>query len=296
MKPPPFQYHRPATLDEALALLASLDDARVLAGGQSLMPMLNMRLTEPAHIIDINRIAELAGIREVGDALEIGAMTRQRELEFSPLVAARCPLMHEALTYVGHRQTRNRGTIGGSLCHLDPTAELVSVAATYDATIDVAGPDGVREIAFRDFPLDYLTPAIEPTELVIRIRIPSWPAETGHAFVEYARRHGDYAIVSAAALLHLAPDGRIERAALTLGGLGPAPLRMTEVEASLVGAHPSPTLFAAAAEACRAIDVSDDPYVPASYRQRLSGSQSNKALTLAATRATAHASRERASA
>ena len=272
-----------------MTLLATLDDARVLAGGQSLMPMLNMRLAEPAHIIDLNRVAELVGIVEADGVLEIGAMTRQRDLEFSPVVADRCPLMHEALTYVGHRQTRNRGTIGGSLCHLDPTAELVSVAATYDAIVDVLGPEGVRAVPFRDFPLDFLTPAIEPTELVVRVRVPLWPADAGHAFVEYARRHGDYAIVSAAALLHLDADGRIDRAALTLGGLAAAPLRMAAIERELVGARPSPALFAAAADACRAVEALDDPYVPAGYRRRLSVSQAGKALGLAASRASATA-------
>ena len=285
MKPPPFQYHLPQTVEEAVALLGRLENARILAGGQSLMPMLNMRVTEPDHLIDINRIASLAGIREVDGVLEIGAMTRQRDLEFSPLVAAVCPLLREALTHVGHRQTRNRGTIGGSLCHLDPAAELVCVAATFEAIIDVVGLGGARKIPFRDFPLDYLTPSIEPDELVVRIRLPLWPAGTGQAFVEYARRHGDYAIVAAAALLHLGEDGRIDRAALTLSGLGAAPLRMAAVERELVGAVPSEALFAAAAEACHHVEATDDPFVPARYRQRLSAAQAGKSLVLAAARA-----------
>lgn len=285
MKPPPFSYHRPTSVAEAVALLATLEDARVLAGGQSLMPMLNMRLAEPAHLIDLNRIPELAGIEDAGDALHVGAMTRQRDLEFSPLVAARCPLLREALTYVGHRQTRNRGTIGGSLCHLDPTAELVSVAMTLDATILVEGPNGRRSVAFADFPLDYLTPAIEPDEIVTAVQLPVWPQHSGHAFVEYARRHGDYAIVSAAAMLLVDEAGRIARAALTLGGLQPVPLRMSAVETSLVGEMPGPAVFTAAAEACRAIETRDDPFVPARYRQRLAVTQAQKALALAATRA-----------
>src|SRR5207253_10891507 len=132
---------------------------------------------------------------------EIGAMARQRDLEFSELVRHRCPLMGEAIRLVGHRQTRNRGTLGGSLCHLDPSAELVAVAATLDATVTVAGPDGSREIPFASFPVAYMTPAIEPNEILTAVRFPFWPQRHGHAFVEFARRHGDFAIVSAAALL-----------------------------------------------------------------------------------------------
>src|SRR5512144_707914 len=138
MKPPPFRYHDPKTLAEAVHLIDTLENAKLLAGGQSLMPMLNMRFVLPDHIVDLNRIDELAYIRESAGVIEIGAMTRQRDLEFSDVVKAKCPLMHEALQHVGHRQTRNRGTIGGSLCHLDPSAELVSVAAAHDATIMVA--------------------------------------------------------------------------------------------------------------------------------------------------------------
>ncbi len=144
MKPPPFSYHDPQTVDEAVALLGRLENAKLLAGGQSLMPMLNFRFVQPDHIIDLNRVEGLSYIREAAGALEIGAMTRQRDLEFSDVVRARWPIMHEALLQVGHRQTRNRGTIGGSLCHLDPAAELVSLACRHDATVTVAGPNGQR--------------------------------------------------------------------------------------------------------------------------------------------------------
>src|ERR1041384_6136409 len=161
MKPPPFQYHDPKTLAEAVDLLGKLDNAKLLAGGQSLMPMLNMRFVLPDHVIDLNLVEQLSYIREVNGALEIGAMTRQRDLEFSNLVKENCPLMHDAIMHIGHRQTRNRGTIGGSLCHLDPSAELVSVAAAHDASVTVAGPGGTRAIASRDFPAGYLTPAID---------------------------------------------------------------------------------------------------------------------------------------
>ena len=151
MKPPPFSYHDPKTVAEVVGLLSTLENAKLLAGGQSLMPMLNFRYVQPDHIIDINRVEGLSYIREAKGALEIGAMTRQRDLEFSDVVRARWPIMHEALLQVGHRQTRNRGTIGGSLCHLDPAAELVSLATGYDATVTVVGPNGQRELPFRLF-------------------------------------------------------------------------------------------------------------------------------------------------
>ena len=170
MKPPPFRYHDPKTVSEAVGLLGGLENAKLLAGGQSLMPMLNMRFVLPDHIIDLNRVEGLSYIREAKGALEIGAMTRQRDLEFSDAVRARWPIMHEALLQVGHRQTRNRGTIGGSLCHLDPAAELVSLATGYDATVTVVGPNGERELPFAEFPVAYMTPAIELNELVVGVQ------------------------------------------------------------------------------------------------------------------------------
>ena len=146
MKPPPFSYHDPQSVAEVIALLGKLENARLLAGGQSLMPMLNMRLAAPDHIVDLNGVAALSYIKEEGDALAIGAMTRQRDVEFDARVRARCPLMHEAVLQVGHRQTRNRGTLGGSLCQLDPSAELVAVAAALDAVVTVQGPSGARDV------------------------------------------------------------------------------------------------------------------------------------------------------
>jgi carbon-monoxide dehydrogenase medium subunit len=285
MKPPPFSYHDPATLEQAVELLATLDNAKALAGGQSLMPMLNMRFVLPDHVVDLNRIAELAGITRRGDTLEIGAMTRQRDLEFSPDVAQACPLMSEALTYVGHRQTRNRGTIGGSLCHLDPAAELPTVAAALDAIIEVAGPAGRRSIPFAEFPAGYMTPSIDFTELVTRITVPVWPTGAGHSFVEFSRRHGDFAIVSAAVMLLLDGAGRITRAALALGGVGAVPLRMSDVEAALVGEVASPGLFRRVAEMCRTVEAVGDVYVPASYRQHLACVMSRRALDTAFARA-----------
>jgi aerobic carbon-monoxide dehydrogenase medium subunit len=281
MKPPPFQYHDPKTVAEALKLLGSLDNAKLLAGGQSLMPMLNFRFVLPDHIIDLNRVDGLSYIKEAGGALEIGAMTRQRDIEYSELVKVKCPLMHEAIMHIGHRQTRNRGTIGGSLCHLDPAAELVSVCAAHDATVTVAGPKGTRQIAFRDFPAGYLTSAVEPNEVLTAIRFTAWPAKHGYAFVEFARRHGDFAIVSAAALLEIA-GGKIGRASVTIGGVAVAPVRATEVEQAITGQAPSSELFRKACEWCRGIEAMSDIHAQADYRQHLAAVLSRRALEKAA--------------
>ena len=278
MKPPPFSYHDPKTVGEAVGLLDRLENAKVLAGGQSLMPMLNFRYVQPDHIIDINRVEGLSYIRETEGALAFGAMTRQRDLEFSDLVRARLPIMHEALQQVGHRQTRNRGTIGGSLCHLDPAAELVSLATGYDATVTVAGPKGQREIPFAQFPVAYMTPAIEPNELVIGVRFQPWSPRHSYAFIEFSRRHGDFAITSAAVLIEADAAGKFSRVSVTIGGMGTAPVRAREVEQALLGAAPSKELFREACESCRKLEAIDDVHAPASYRQHLAAVLSRRAL------------------
>jgi carbon-monoxide dehydrogenase medium subunit len=284
MKPPPFSYHDPRTVADAIGLLGRLENAKLLAGGQSLMPMLNMRYVLPDHVIDLNRVEGLSYIRETGGAIEIGAMTRQRELEFSDLIRTKLPLMQEAILQVGHRQTRNRGTIGGSLCHLDPAAELVTLGAGYDATVVAAGPQGEREIAFKDFPLAYMTPALEPKEILTAVRFTPWAAGHGYAFVEFARRHGDFAITSAAVLLTADGAGKITRASVTIGGAAVAPLRAGEVERALVGNVPTPDLLREACESCRAIEAIEDIHAPASYRQHLAAVLSRRALEKAVTR------------
>lgn len=284
MKPPPFSYHSPTTLNEAVALLGRLDNAKLLAGGQSLMPMLNMRFVLPDHVIDLNRVEGLSYIREAGNAVEIGAMTRQRDLEFSDVIRRRLPLMHEAILQVGHRQTRNRGTIGGSLCHLDPSAELVTVAATMDATVAVTGKNGRRDIHFAEFPVSYMTTAIEPDEILTGVRFPLWPDGHGYGFVEFARRHGDFAIASAAALLEEDRAGKITRAAVTLGGVSARPVRATEVEQAIIGKTASAELFREVCEACRKIEAIEDVHAPSSYRQHLATVMSRRALEKAHSR------------
>jgi carbon-monoxide dehydrogenase medium subunit len=284
MKPPPFSYHDPRTVNDAVALLGRLDNAKLLAGGQSMMPMLNMRFVQPDHIIDLNRVDGLNYIREANGAIEIGAMTRQRDIEFSDLVRQRCPLMHEAIQHVGHRQTRNRGTIGGSLCHLDPSAELVTVAAAMDATVTAQGPNGTRQIEFAAFPVAFMTPAIELNELVTGVRFPVWPEGHGYGFVEFARRHGDFAIVSAAALLTEDGSGKITRASVTLGGIAVAPVRATQVEQALVGQSPDDKLLRDVCETCRSFEALDDIHASASYRQHLATVMSRRALEQARSR------------
>lgn len=286
MKPPPFTYHNPKTLAETLALLGRLDNAKVLAGGQSLMAMLNMRYVMPEDIVDLNDVEGLAGIELRGEALYIGAMTRQRDIETSQLVQAHCPLLVEALANVGHRQTRNRGTIGGSLCQLDPAAELPTVAMALDATIFVQGARGPREIAMANFPAGFMTPALEPDEIVTGVLLPLWPKGHGHAFVEFARRHGDFAVVGVAALLAVAAGGRIGRACITLCGVGATPLRLAKAEKMLLGAAADPKLFHAAAREARTIDAMSDVHAPRSYRQRLAATLTERALTTALGRAT----------
>ena len=278
MKPPLFSYHDPRSTADVVGLLTSLDNAKLLAGGQSLMPMLNMRYVLPDHVIDLNRVDGLSYIREENGTIEIGAMTRQRDIEFSDVVRRRCPLMHEAIVQIGHRQTRNRGTLGGSLCHLDPSAELVTVAAALDAKIAVTGKTGARTVAFADFPVAYMTPAIEPDELLTGATFPCWPAGHGYAFVEFARRHGDFAIVSAAAVIEEDKAGKVKRASVTLGGMGPAPVRAGEVERALVGETISEQRLREICEPLRKLEAIEDIHAPASYRQQLATVLSRRAL------------------
>lgn len=278
MKPPPFAYHDPRAVPEVIGLLGSLDNAKLLAGGQSLMPMLNMRYVLPDHIIDLNRVEGLSHIEAKDGGIAIGAMTRQRDIEFSDVVRERCPLMHEAIRQVGHRQTRNRGTLGGSLCHLDPAAELVSLAAALDAKVTVAGKTGTRSIDFAAFPVAYMTPALEPDELLTSAIFPCWPRGHGYAFVEFARRHGDFAIVSAAVLIEEDSNGKVTRASVTLGGMGPAPVRASEVERALIGETIEEKRLRDICESLRKLDAIEDIHAPTSYRQQLATVLPRRAL------------------
>ena len=285
MKPPPFSYHRPQTLPDALEMLATLEDAKLLAGGQSLMPMMNFRYVMPANLIDLNRIPELSGIEARGDALVIGAMTRQRDLELSPLIRARCPLLHEALRNVGHVQTRNRGTIGGSLSHLDPAAELPTVLRAMDATLRVRSRRGDRDVAMADWAMGFMTPNIEPDELLAAVTIPLWPEGHGYAFTEFARRHGDFAMAGAAVLLALDARGAVARAAIALTGVDTGPVRLGDAEAMLLGQMPDDARIAAAAETASAVPGLDDVHASKEYRRKLAVVMTRRALLAARARA-----------
>ena len=274
MKPASFSYHDPRTLDEVLTLLDGLEDSRLLAGGQSLMQMLNMRLVQPMNVIDLNHVAEVSYIRLGSETLEIGAMTRQRDIEFSDVVKDAFPLMHEAIRLIGHRQTRNRGTLGGSLCQLDPSAELVSVAAVVDAVVIVASKARKREIPFAQFPAGLMTPAIETNEMVVAIRFPLWKPGHGYGFEEFARRHGDFALASAAALLE--SDGHeITRARVTVGGIAPVPQTLS---AAFVGRIPSERLFEEAADACDSLEAMNDVNYTGDYKRRIAKAMVKRAL------------------
>jgi carbon-monoxide dehydrogenase medium subunit len=285
MKPAAFSYHRPETVAEALHLLAALDDAKLLAGGQSLMPMMNFRYVMPANVIDINRIAELAVVEERGDTLLIGAMARQRDLEMSPVVRRRCPLLHEALLHVGHVQTRNRGTIGGSLAHLDPAAELPAVLRALDATLHVRGSGESRDVAMADWSKGFMTPNLGHDELLSAITIPLWPTGHGYGFAEFTRRHGDFAMAGTAALMTLSPQGTVARIALAVTGVDTGPVRLGEAETILTGKAPEDALIQAAAGTASSVPGLDDVHASKEYRRKLAVVMTKRALFQARDRA-----------
>ncbi len=281
MKAPDFTYHDPRTLADLMSLLADLDDAKLLAGGQSLMPMLNLRLLAPGHVVDINRIPELAGIRIAGDTVEIGAMTRQADLLASDQLARVVPIFRKALAHVGHVQTRSRGTIGGSCCHLDPAAEQPALCALLDAEFDVVGPHGARTIPAADWFQGYLQSALDERELLRAIRFLSWPQGHGVGFEEYARRRGDFAIAGAAALLDTADDRSIRRAAIVVFGVEPSPVRLAKAEQALVGCKLDHAAVESAMEEARALDAMSDAHVSSDYRLHLAGVVTQRALSQA---------------
>lgn len=271
MKPAPFEYHVPTDRHAALALLAESGfDAKILAGGQSLVPAMNFRLARPTILIDVNRIDDLFGVRVADDGSTLlGAMTRQRELERSPLIAERVPLIAEAMPHIAHPQIRNRGTLGGSLAHADPAAELPALAVALDARLRLQSQSGERWMPAADFFLGVLTTALEPDEMLVEIAIPALPARTGTAFDEVARRHGDYAMAGAAAVVTLNEDGTIARSALVLMAVGDAPIHVRAIEA-LRGQQPTPETIREAAESIDAeIDPPNDLHATAAYRRHL---------------------------
>ncbi len=285
MKPCAFSYFDPTTVSEAAGLLGSKENARVLAGGQSLMPMMNFRYALPDALIDINGVAELDGIKVAGDRLEIGAMTRQRTLEYSDDIRTHCPLLAEAIPHIGHRQTRNRGTIGGSLAHADPAAELLTIAFAQDGVLQAESVRGKRTIPISDFSRGFMATALAPDELLTRVDLSIWPRGHGYAFIEFARRQGDFAIISIAALIVLDGTGAVARVSLTAAGMASRPVRLTEAEELLTGAQVTPAIIADAAAVAARAEADSDIHASADYRRHLARVLTARALKIAGARA-----------
>ena len=279
MKPAKFDYHAPTSLDDAVALLQRYGgDAKILAGGQSLMPLLNFRLSRPAALVDLNRIASLAYIREENGQVRLGAMTRQRTIEFSPVVARRLPLLSEATKWVGHLPIRTRGTIGGSIAHADPSAEYPAVLTALEGEVVASGPKGERVVKAKDLFLTYLTTSLESDEVLSEIRLPVMPMGAGFALEEFARRHGDFAIVAIAALV--VPDAtRCKQARLATAGAGPVPLRLRAAEEILErDGVTDVAIDAAARRAAELVSPDSDIHASADYRRHLTMVLTRRAL------------------
>jgi carbon-monoxide dehydrogenase medium subunit len=286
MKPPAFDYIAADSVAMAVAALSRAgDDAKIIAGGQSLVPMLNFRMLRPSILIDINRIAGLDVIAETGTAIRVGALVRHYQLETSPLIARHLPVLSCAMTHVAHLAIRNRGTIGGSLAHADPAAELPMMALLLDAELRIASIAGERTVAARDFFLGALTADLAPGEIITEVVLPKLPPCTGWGFEEVARRHGDFALAAVAATLTVS-GGAIEQARIALTGVGPTALRATAAEDLLIGQALEPDLVSRVIDAVRAtIEPETDLHASSDYRRHLAGVLTGRALATAWRRA-----------
>lgn len=280
MKPAPFDYVRPASVDEALTALAADGGAKLLAGGQSLIPALNFRLAAPTLLIDLGGLDELSGIRAPADGgLVIGAMTRQREVERSDVVRDRCPLLSEVMPWIAHPQIRNRGTIGGSLAHADPAAELPAVMLTLNAVLVARGPTGERRIPAAEFHVGLFTTALAPDEMLVRIEIPTAEAGARYAFEEVSRRQGDFALAGVAVSLTLGAGDSVEHASICLLSVGDGPVAAAAGAAVLRGARLSDAAISAAAETTAAeLDPPGDIHASPGYRRHLARVLTRRAL------------------
>ena len=287
MKMPRFEYHAPDTIDEALALLAEHgDEAKVLAGGQSLIPLLAMRLARPTQVVDINGVAGVGEIEERGDQLVFGATARERAAERSTVVRTRLPLLAEALPFIGHAAIRTRGTIGGTVAHADASGEVPCVVAALDGEMLVRSASGERVIAAADFFQGHFTTALADDECLIEVRIPVSDPSAGVAFQEIARRHGDFALVGVAAMLSLDADGLIAESRISIMGMADVPYRARAAEAALVGAAPTAETFAAAARTATVeLRPATDVHGSAAYRTQLATVVVRRTLTTAGARA-----------
>jgi CO/xanthine dehydrogenase FAD-binding subunit len=283
VKPARFAYYDPTTVEEALGLLAERGDAaKVLAGGQSLVPLMNMRLARPESVVDLNFVPELAYIKEEGGALRIGAMARQRQLEKSALVAEQWPLLVEATRYIGHVQIRSRGTVGGSIAHADPAAELPAVMAALDAEFVIRGKAGERTVTADEFFLGYLTTALAPEEMLVEIRVPPLPPGSRPAFQEVSRRHGDFALAGAAGVVALDESGVCTHASIALFGVGPGPYRARDAEAMLKGEQPTEQLLREVGlKAAEDLEPDGDIHASAEYRKEVGAVMVRRALLAA---------------
>jgi carbon-monoxide dehydrogenase medium subunit len=279
MKPPKFDYHAPTTVEQAIELLGRYGgDAKILAGGQSLMPLLNFRLSRPAALVDLNRIPSLAYVREQDGQVRLGAMTRQRTIEFSPVVRERVPLLGEATRWVGHLPIRTRGTIGGSIAHADPAAEYPAVLTALEGEVVARGPKGERVVKAKDLFQTYLTTSLTPDEILVEVRMPAMPAGAGYALEEFARRHGDFAIVGIAAVV--VKDGaRCALARLATAGAGPVPVRLRAAEEILErDGLTDAAIEAASRRVSELVSPDSDIHASADYRRHLAGVLTKRAL------------------
>ena len=279
MKPVRFEYHAPGSVEEAIALLGRYGgEAKLLAGGQSLMPLMNFRLARPAALIDLNPVASLAYIREENGQVRLGAMTRQRTIEFSPVVRRRLPLLAEATGLVGHLPIRTRGTVGGSLAHADPSAEYPAVLAALDGTVVARSPRGERTLRAPELFRGYLATALAPDEVLVEVRLPAMPPGAGYAFEEFNRRSGDFAIVGIASML-IAEGTRCTAARVATAGVGPAPTRLRPVEEILERDGLSDgAIEAAARRASELVEPDSDIHASADYRRNLTRVLTGRAL------------------
>jgi CO/xanthine dehydrogenase FAD-binding subunit len=290
MKPPIFDYVAASSIDMAVAALAeAAGEAKILAGGQSLVPMLNFRLLRPSILIDINRIAGLSFVEETPQHIRVGALTRHHQLETSPVIARHLPVVSCAMTHVAHLAIRNRGTIGGSLSHADPAAELPMLSVLLDAELRIASSSGSRTVAARSFFIDALTVDLGADDLVTEIVLPKLPPGTGWGFEEVARRHGDFALAAVAVTL-TADNGLVAQARIALTGVGPTPLRITDAETLLAGHAVDRPLIGHVIDAVRAaIAPETDLHASSDYRRHLAGVLAGRAIAAAWDRATGRA-------
>jgi carbon-monoxide dehydrogenase medium subunit len=284
MKLPPFDYACPATISEAVQLLASRDgDAKALAGGQSLVPMLAFRLAQPALLVDLRKLADLRGIRISDKGVTLGAMVRWREIEDDERLATAHPLLQAAISHVAHYQIRNRGTVGGSIAHADPAAEMPGIAMTCDAEIAVVGKSGAHVIQAADFFQGALTTALTSDEIIVEIRLPAWPKRRRWGFQEFARRRGDFAMAAAAVFYDQDDSGKATNAHVGVIGVADRPLRLPAVEDVINGRTiDEATIAAADAATSASVDPQDDIHASAAYRRSLVGTMVERALQHAA--------------